>query len=280
MGSIGQGRFGTLLPRGLTSFDLGRTGLTSIQGRGRPDYIPWQEIAAVACICIRVHKTGIQPSTTVYTRSLASGRRSHSQRRKGPRPNSRNKLIVYMAKRFIRPGSVNSLAVCRTSCGSLSAVVKGRSISVTVNLSTGTHLVSTSIGSLNLDLLLFTREMNEFGWIGLDFDLLRHKLHMDMKRLVGNPLLVLVTSRKGSFFGLRKSLIHRARCGSAPACDKTEDLSVGCSFSSALALFVSQIAARTGDQATQPGSEAFLYIYSSAGYDTRERLDLGTEGVY
>ena len=35
-----------------------------------------------------------------------------------------------------------------------------------------------------------------------------------------------------------------------------------------------------GDQATQPGSEAFLYIYSSAGYDTRERLDLGTEGVY
>ena len=27
--------------------------------------------------------------------------------------------------------------------------------------------------------------------IGLDFDLLRHKLHMDMKRLVGNPLLVL-----------------------------------------------------------------------------------------
>ncbi|GAY67609.1 hypothetical protein CUMW_257910, partial [Citrus unshiu] len=188
MGSIGQGRFGTLLPRGLTSFDLGRTGLTSIQGRGRPDYIPWQEIAAVAV----VHKTGIQPSTTVYTRSLASGRRSHSQRRKGPRPNSRNKLIVYMAKRFIRPGSVNSLAVCRTSCGSLSAVVKGRSISVTVNLSTGTHL------------------------IGLDFDLLRHKLHMDMNRLVGNPLLVL-----------------------------TEDLSVGCSFSSALALFVSQIAART-----------------------------------
>ncbi|KAL9426550.1 hypothetical protein AB3S75_033355 [Citrus x aurantiifolia] len=252
MGSIGQGRFGTLLPRELTSFDLGRTGLTSIQGRGRPDYIPWQEIAVVACICIRVHKTGIQPSTTVYTRSLASGWRSHSQRRKGPRPNSRNKLIVYMAKRFIRPGSVNSLAVCRTSCGSLSAVVKGRSISVTVNLSTGTHL------------------------IGLDFDPLRHKLHMDMDRLVGNPLLVLVTSRKGSFFGLRKSLIHRARCGSAPACDKTEDLSVGCSFSSALALFVSQIAGRTGDQATQPGSEAFLYIYSSAGYGTRERLDLGT----
>ncbi|KAL9426551.1 hypothetical protein AB3S75_033355 [Citrus x aurantiifolia] len=223
MGSIGQGRFGTLLPRELTSFDLGRTGLTSIQGRGRPDYIPWQEIAVVACICIRVHKTGIQPSTTVYTRSLASGWRSHSQRRKGPRPNSRNKLIVYMAKRFIRPGSVNSLAVCRTSCGSLSAVVKGRSISVTVNLSTGTHL------------------------IGLDFDPLRHKLHMDMDRLVGNPLLVL-----------------------------TEDLSVGCSFSSALALFVSQIAGRTGDQATQPGSEAFLYIYSSAGYGTRERLDLGT----
>ena len=34
-----------------------------------------------------------------------------------------------------------------------------------------------------------------------------------------------------------------------------------------------------GDQATQPGSEPFFYIYSSAGYDPLERVDLGTEGI-
>jgi len=43
------------------------------------------------------------------------------------------------------------------------------------------------------------------------------------KPRLDGPCSIQVTSRKGSFFGLRKSLIHRARCGSAPACGSNKE---------------------------------------------------------